>query len=91
MAAAAKPAAKPRVAKAAVKKADVLVIENATQDQIKQILAAFQSGGVSRTENLGGKITKAQKEVLAKLAKQLGTTVGALQAAIVTAFLAGVK
>ncbi|MNI70002.1 hypothetical protein D3C73_1257830 [compost metagenome] len=86
-----KPAAKPRAAKPAAKKPEALVIETAAQEQLKQILAAFQVGGVTRSVNLGGKITKAQKEVLDKLAKQLGTTTGALQAAIIAAFLAGVK
>lgn len=40
-----------------------------------------------RTETLGGRITKAQKEVLAKEAKRLGVKPAQLSAAIVIAYL----
>lgn len=97
--AASKPAAKKPASKAAAKPAPVkktavkkiIFIEAISVEQIKGIMEAFAKGGLSRTESLSGKITKAQKEALAKEAKKLGVAPATLVAAVITAFLAGVK
>lgn len=100
--AAAKPAAKPAAkAKAPAKKARVASITvppAAKKPAVKQpiaklpprlakIIEGFAKGGVTRSESLGGKITKAQKEVLNKEAARLGVTPAALVAALVINFL----
>lgn len=55
--------------------------------RLAKIIEGFAKGGVTRSESLGGKITKAQKEVLVKEAARLGVTPAALVAALVINFL----
>jgi hypothetical protein len=55
--------------------------------RLAKIIEGFAKGGVTRSESLGGKITKAQKEVLNKEAARLGVTPAALVAALVINFL----
>lgn len=76
-AAQAKPAAKKAAAKPAIK----------VPARLAKIFAGFATGGVTRSESLAGKITKAQKEVLVKEAARLGVTPAALVAALVINFL----
>lgn len=55
--------------------------------RLAKIFEGFAKGGVTRAESLGGKITKAQKEVLIKEAARMGVTPAALVAALVINFL----
>ncbi|QTH80496.1 hypothetical protein PA10_00298 [Pseudomonas phage pPa_SNUABM_DT01] len=76
-------AAKPATKKAATKRKPVDQIPAA----LKEILASFKTGGLSRTESLGGKVSKAQKEALARVAKKYDITPSELVAALVINFL----
>jgi hypothetical protein len=75
------PVAKP--AKKAVAKTATIKVPA----RLAKIFEGFAKGGVTRSESLGGKITKAQKAVLEKEAKRLGVTPAALVAALVINFL----
>jgi hypothetical protein len=55
--------------------------------RLAKIFEGFAKGGLTRSESLGGKITKAQKEVLIKEAARMGVTPAALVAALVINFL----
>lgn len=74
--------AKPVAKKVAAKPATIKV-----PARLAKIFEGFAKGGVTRSESLGGKITKAQKAVLEKEAKRLGVTPAALVAALVINFL----
>lgn len=91
-----KPAArKPRVASVKVPasvaapkpKAKEAVIKVKIPARLAKIIAEFAKDPGSRTESLGGKITKAQKAVLVKEAARLGLTPAVLVAALVINFL----
>lgn len=81
-----KAAAKPAAAKKTPAKKAVVA-----DHPLAAILEGFKKGGTKRSARLDGNVTDAQKEILNAEAAKLGVSPATLNAAIITAWLSGLK